>query len=220
MGVVRPGRGPAGAGSLAAVDLATALGIVATVAFLVRLLPQPIRLIRTGVPDGVSPLMAMNIALTELAWLAYGLGTGLVPVWAVSLPAFPLALLTVVLLRAQIRRADVIGAVLWAVLILIAWVGGALGAVLGLSVVVQYGPQVWTALRQDDLDGISPTMWKLAFIDALTWGAYGLAVGDPALLGYTVMLSASAVTILVRLSQTAARRDAVAPAVAPAAEPA
>ncbi len=89
-----------------------------------------------------------------------------------------------------------------------------------LSVVVQYGPQVWTALRQDDLDGISPTMWKLAFIDALTWGAYGLAVGDPALLGYTVMLSASAVTILVRLSQTAARRDVGTPAVAPAAEPA
>jgi uncharacterized protein with PQ loop repeat len=201
------------------VELATALGILATVAFLVRLMPQPIRLMRTGVPDGVSPLMAMNIALTELAWLVYGLMAGLVPVWAVSLPAFPLAVLTVVLLRRQITRFDLLGACLWLVVISLAWAGGALGAVLGLSVVVQYGPQVWTAVRSDRLDGISPVMWKLALVDALAWGAYGLAVGDPALLGYTVMLSAASAVILVRLAQT----RAVAPAVttlAPAAEPA
>jgi uncharacterized protein with PQ loop repeat len=201
------------------VELATALGILATVAFLVRLLPQPIRLMRTGVPDGVSPLMAMNIGLTELAWLVYGLIAGLVPVWAVSLPAFPLAVLTVVLLRRQITRFDLLGACLWLVVISLAWAGGALGAVLGLSVIVQYGPQVWTAVRSDQLDGISPAMWKLAFVDALTWGAYGLAVGDPALLGYTVMLSTASAIILVRLAQTKTVAPAVAP-LAPAAEPA
>jgi hypothetical protein len=69
-------------------------------------------------------------------------------------------------------------------------------------VVVQYGPQVWTALRQSDLAGISPTMWKLAILDALTWGSYAVVVGDPELIGYAVTLCVFAIIILVRIRQT------------------
>ena len=53
-----------------------ALGLLASGVFLVRLLPQPVRLARTGVASGVSPLAALNSMLTMVAWVAYGLIVG------------------------------------------------------------------------------------------------------------------------------------------------
>lgn len=178
------------------------LGWLATFAFLIRLLPQPIRLMRTGVPDGVSPMAVMNIALTELAWLAYGLIEGLVPVWAVSLPALPLGLWTVVLIRRQITRRDLLGSGIWFATIALGWATGALAVVLAASVFVNYGPQVVTALRGRRLDGLAPATWWLALADATLWGAYGVAVGDPALIGYCIVLMASAAIILWRIWRT------------------
>ncbi len=185
-------------------DLSDALGWVAVVTFIVRLIPQPVRLARTGIPDGVSPLAALNIALTELAWFVYGLSQGSVPIWLVSLPAFPLALWTVLLLRDETTRRDLVGAGLWLAVIAIAWLGGSLGAVLGLAVVVQFGPQVWVALRSDDLRGISPNAWRLAIVDALVWGAYGVTIVDYALIGYASTLIVFAVVVLVRVRQSRA----------------
>jgi uncharacterized protein with PQ loop repeat len=184
------------------VELETVLGVVASAVFVVRLLPQPVRLARTGVPDGVSPLMALNVALTEPAWLIYGLSAGLVPVWAVSLTALPLAVWTVVLLRRRISRLDLLGAGVWLAMLLLAWGVGIVGVMLTVSVVVNCAPQVWTALRSSDLEGVASTTWQLAIVDALCWGAYGLAVGDVALVGYTAVLLTSAVIILVRIAQT------------------
>ena len=168
------------------------LGWLATFAFLIRLLPQPIRLMRTGVPDGVSPMAVMNIALTELAWLTYGLIEGLVPVWVVSLPALPLGLWTVVLIRRQITRRDLLGSSVWLATIALGWATGALAVVLAASVLVNYGPQVVTALRGHRLDGLAPATWWLALADAMLWGAYGLAVGDAASIGYCIVLTLSA----------------------------
>lgn len=189
-------------------DLPTVLGVVASVAFLVRLLPQPVRLARTGVPDGVSPMTAINIAVSELAWLVYGLVEGLVPVWAVSLVSLPLAVWTVALLRRQVTRRDLAAGAAWLAVMGLTWVLGVLGLALALSVVVNYGPQVVTALRSDRLDGLAPATWWLALLDATTWGAYGLAVADPELVLYTAVLSTSAVVILVRIRRA---EGAVAP---------
>jgi uncharacterized protein with PQ loop repeat len=178
------------------------LGWLATVAFLVRLLPQPIRLMRTGVPNGVSPMAVLNMAITEFAWLLYGLIEGLVPVWAVSLPALPLGFWTVVLLRKQFTARDLLGSGLWLAAIAVAWVTGTLAVVLAASVFVNYGPQVLTAIRGHHLEGLAPTTWWLALADASLWGAYAAAVGDPALAGYCVILTASALTILWRIWRT------------------
>jgi uncharacterized protein with PQ loop repeat len=184
------------------VDAAFVLGWLATISFLVRLLPQPVRLVRTGVPDGVSQVAVMNIALTELAWLSYGLVEGLVPVWVVSLPAFPLGLWTVVLLRDRITRRDLLVPGIWLAAIVLAFLSGTLVAVLALSVVVNYWPQVYTALRGRHLEGLAPATWYLAMLDATLWGAYALAVGDPALIGYCVVLNAFAAIILWRIWRT------------------
>jgi uncharacterized protein with PQ loop repeat len=184
------------------VDAAFVLGWLATVAFLVRLLPQPLRLIRTGVPDGVSCIAVMNIALTELAWLLYGFIEGLVPVWAVSLPALPLGLWTVVLLRHRITRRDLVVSGLWLGAIGVGFLTGTLAVILAVSVLVNYGPQVLTAIRGDHLEGLAPATWLLALVDAGLWGAYGVAVGDPALLGYCVILTLFALIILWRIWRT------------------
>jgi uncharacterized protein with PQ loop repeat len=192
------------------IDAAVVLGWLATCAFLVRLLPQPIRLMRTGMPDGVSPMAVMNMALTELAWLLYGLIEGLVPVWAVSLPALPLGLWTVVLLRGQITRRDLLGSGIWLAAIVVGWASGALAVVLAASVFVNYGPQVVTAIRGHRLEGLAPATWWLALADATLWGAYGFTVGDPALVGYCVILTLSALVILWRIGRTREESVAVA----------
>jgi uncharacterized protein with PQ loop repeat len=192
---------------VADVDAAFVLGWLATIAFLVRLLPQPIRLVRTGIPNGVSAVAIMNIALTELAWLLYGLIEGLVPVWAVSLPALPLGLWTVVLLRHQITRRDLAVSGVWLAAIAIGFLTGTLAVILAASVVVNYGPQVLTAVRGRDLDGLAPATWMLALADAGLWGAYGVAVGDPALVGYCVVLTLFSLVILWRIWRT--REEAV-----------
>jgi uncharacterized protein with PQ loop repeat len=193
------------------VDAAFVLGWLATVAFLVRLLPQPLRLIRTGVPNGVSPIAVMNIALTELAWLLYGVVEGLVPVWVVSLPAFPLAAWTAVLMRDRITRRDLTISGLWLAAIAVGFVTGTLAVVLTASVFVNYWPQVYTALRGRHLEGLAPATWYLAILDATLWGAYAIAVGDPALIGYCIILNVFSLTILWRIWRT--REDAVVLAV-------
>ena len=193
------------------------LGWVASAVFLTRLVPQPVRLLRTGVPDGVSPVSAMNTFVTDCGWLAYGLMVGLVPVWAVAVASLGPCALMVVLLARRTTARDVVASTAWLAVVLGATAAGALGAVLGISVVVNSGPQVWVAVREHRLDGLSPATWLLAIADASLWGAYGVATGDGALMGYGSVLVASALVILTRIWWT--RRVAPLPTPLPVAAP-
>lgn len=178
---------------------ADVLGWIASIAFFARLFPQPVRLARTGVPDGVSPLGALNAAVSDIGWILYGVGAALVPVWGTAAVALVPGIWTVALLRRSTSRRDVVGGLVWLAVILLAWRTGAMVTILGLSVLVNQGPMVWTALRQDRLHGIAPMTWMLALADASLWGLYGVAVGDAALMGYGVVLFTSAVVILARV---------------------
>lgn len=194
----------------------TFLALLASGVFLVRLLPQPVRLVRHQVDAGVSPLSAMNALIADLAWLAYGLWAGIPAVWIVSVLALLPEVWTVALLRRKTRPVELGIAALWAGAILLSAPLGLLAAALGVGVLVTQGPQVLMALREDDLRGIAPATWRLALADAICWGAYGWAIGDPALLGYFAVLSTSAVIVLVRLRVTAGR---AAVSLAPASTP-
>ncbi len=149
------------------------LGWIASAVFLSRLVPQPARLLRTGVADGVSPMAALNAVVTDLGWLVYGLVVGLVPVWAVAVVSLFPGFLMVTLLAKRTTGSDVLGAALWLGASLAAWRFGALGALLGISVMVNNGPQVWVSLKESDLAGIAPGAWLIAIADASLWGAYG-----------------------------------------------
>jgi uncharacterized protein with PQ loop repeat len=184
---------------------ATALSLVASAVFLVRLLPQPARLWRTGVSAGVSPVAAANAVTSASAWLAYGLSHGLLVVWAVSVAALVPGVWSVWLLRREFGRTEVLaaGAVLGA--FVISAIVGVLGAALSLGVLATAGPQVWRAIRHSDLRGIAPATWLVAVADALLWGAYGVVIGDHALEGYGVVLFTSAAIVLGRVAWTGRR---------------
>lgn len=189
-------------------DATDVLGIVASIVFIARLTPQPVRLARSGVADGVSALSALNALIAAVSWLVYGLVVDDPVVWIVSLVAVVPGLWAVVLLRHRTVPVDLVAAGAWAGVVVAAAVAGFLAAALGVGVVVTQGPQVWRACRDHDLSGLSPATWWLSILDAATWGAYGIAVVDPALIGYAAVLSTSALVVLVRISWTerAARR--------------
>ena len=169
--------------------LVDVLAVVAPLIYLVRLLPQPVRLWRTGVAAGVSALAAMNGVIADVGWLVYGISSGLPAVWGVSAFALIPATWTFLLLRREVSRSDLLLAGVWALALGVSAAVGAIGLTLGLGVLVTQGPQVWTALRDDDLRGIAPGTWWIAVLDATAWGVYGLGIGDGALMGYGVALT-------------------------------
>ncbi len=194
--------------------LVSVLAALASTVFIVRLLPQPFRLARSGVDDGVSPLAALNAVVAAAAWTVYGLSAGLWAVWVVSLVALIPGVWTVTLLRRSTRRSDVAWACLWVLAIAASVLVGAEGVVLACTVGVTSAPQVWRVLNDRQLSGVSAAAWWLACVDAVVWGAYGLAVGDGPLIGYGVVLGASAIVVLGRLAILAATAD-TSPATSP-----
>lgn len=182
--------------------LEAVLAVAAPGVFLLRLLPQPLRLARTGVDDGVSPMAAFNQLLSEGAWLTYGLVQSRPAIWIVSAFALLPSGWQSLLLLPRARRVDLLGAAGFGVAIVVAWSTGLLGAALGASVLVTTGPQVIEAVRSDDLSGIAPATWWIALADAALWGAYGWAIGDLALVGYWAVLTSCAVVVLARVRWT------------------
>jgi uncharacterized protein with PQ loop repeat len=193
------------------------LGWLASAVFFARLLPQPLKLARTGVAEGVSALSALNSVLSALAWLVHGLAVGLAPVWAVAAAAIPPGLWTIALLRHQVTRRDLAHASLWLGAIVVGIATGQIGVILAFSVVVNQGPQVLDALRNDDLSGISVSTWWIAIADAVLWGAYGVGMGDTAVMGYSVVLLGVTAIVMGRVFATSDRRaDSVRTAFVPA----
>ena len=183
-------------------SVGSALALFASLIFLVRLLPQPIRLARQGVGSGVSPMAALNAVVAAWAWVAYGLSVGLPVVWGVSILALGPGIWQAVLLRRHVTRRDLAGTGAFIAVLVVAALVGALAAALAVTVLVTAGPQLVRVLAEDDLSGLAPATWWVAIVDATAWGLYGLSVGDVALIGYWVVLFAIAVVVLVRIATT------------------
>jgi hypothetical protein len=110
------------------------------------------------------------------------------------------------------RRQVALG-LAWATVGAAAWVNGGtelLGLVLAAAVLVNQVPQVWAALREDDLSGLAPATWLFALADGALWGGYGLAAGDRAVVLYGVILISAACVILTRLARTRSLRPSFA----------
>ncbi len=197
-----------------------ALAVFASVVFLVRLLPQPMRLARHGVAAGVSALSALNAVISAGAWVGYGLLADLPVVWGVSVLALVPGIWQAALLRRVTSRSDLAWSGAFVAALVAAGLAGELGVALGATVAVTAGPQVHRALTERDLSGVASATWLVAIVDASTWGAYGLAIGDAALLGYCAVLLSASITILGRITWTrrrAAQADVVTAVAATAA---
>lgn len=177
-------------------------------------LPQVVRLLRTRQVSGVSPAWAALSVVTNLWWLAYGVGVGswaIVPVAAVSVLGYTAILAALAAFGGLVSgRTGVLVPVLAVAglpalgLVLGGW--AAAGVVLGALYAVQLAPAVLGAYRAADLRGVSGGTWGIAWLEAALWGVYGIAAGDAGLLALAVAGLAMSSLVLARLVAVVADR--------------
>lgn len=175
----------------------------------VFLIPQILRLARTGDTAGVSSTWAAFGALTNTTWVIY---LAMIGLWAAAIaPALAVLAYTITvrfLVRGDFRRSWIWLSGLYAFLFsVVAGLGGtdALGPVLALTPVVQLAPGMTSVFREAHPTGVSPVTWGLGLCEAVLWGVYGWLVSDMALVGYGLVTCAGSILILGRLIATRPR---------------
>ena len=142
-------------------ELATWVGIVATAVTFVQIVPQIVRLLRTGRTEGVSPVWAAVGMTINLGWLTYVVEQKF---W-VTIPSIVAAVVSFAVALYLLYRngADLRAGLLMSAAVAVASVGiqmGAgwtvLGTVLGLSNGLYLGPSVIAAWRSHVPVGVSP----------------------------------------------------------------
>lgn len=195
-------------------DLALLIALIlANTVGVAMLIPQAIKLARTGATHGVSPAwigvgMAINIG-----WLAYGLDQdlwGLLPVSVASAAVYGfMALRLNHIAPPEGLRARRVATSLLAAFATVMVVSGStgLGLVLGAAYTLQFSPAAIAAKRANDVSGIAVSTWTLALFEALLWAAYGFAVTDVAVLFGGVGAAAMSSLIIVSVLQKQEPRD-------------
>ena len=195
--------------------LANIAVIAATIGTVTFLLPQIIKLVRSGESVGVSPTWPALGFVTNVGWFAYMISQGH---WAAILAPIVTFLSYVVTLWALGRtgrdlRAGYFRGVAWAgFLAAIAALGGwvALGVLLGLSYGVMVTPSLWTAYRTPDPSGISPGTWWIGIIEGLLWGYFGWFHADVGIVTFSIVAVIGAVLMLARYYGTRRLAEVVA----------
>ena len=189
--------------------LLTSLLVVANVLGGGMAFPQAVRLARTRLVDGVSPVWIGVSFVMNGWWLAYGLANelwGLIPVSLVAAVLYGLIGVVYVRVAGPAELAGIaagavgLGAVPLPFLAFGGW--SAAGLAVGLCYGMQLAPAVVGAYRSRELAGIAAGTWALALVESAIWLFYGAVVADVALLvgGGAGVVMASA--ILVRLAVT------------------
>ncbi len=170
------------------------------------LVPQALRLARRRCVSGVSPTwIGVGVAINA-GWLIYAAQRevyGLIPVSLGSL------VLYLVMANAMYRidQATFTRAVIAALVVsnVLAWSMavdgvGTLGLALAGLYTVQFAPASVSAVRTSDLDGVAPSTWVMAFVEAVIWAGYGAAISDVAVLLGGAGASVMSAVVLVRLA--------------------
>ena len=163
--------------------------VIANVAGAGMILPQVLRLRRSSSVDGISPTwVGVGIALNSW-WVLYAIGSGVLAIAPVAFGGATFyTVIAVEYARITGRRLEpalATGLVVATSGPLLAWaVGGwsTVGIVLGLSYGIQFAPAVATAVRASSVAAVSTGTWGLAWIEAVGWLVYGLAIMDAALI--------------------------------------
>jgi uncharacterized protein with PQ loop repeat len=173
------------------------------------LIPQIVRLVRTGDTSGVSLTWAVFGVVTNLSWVWYLASEQL---WTAALaPALAVGTYAILVLSLVSRGATLRW--VWCLtystfLLTAALVGNAvLGSLLVLTPAVQLIPELTAVYRHWRPRGVAEATWWLCSAEAVCWGAYGQLVGDGALVGYGIVTSVGSLLIVARARST--RREAL-----------
>lgn len=182
-------------------DVTELVGWLGGVMIVARLVPQTVRLLRTGSTAGVSGVGALCWLGNDVGWVVYGLREGLAPLWLPSALLLVLDLLVATMLIGRLRWRELAPGFAWIAAVTIAAVvgQGALGLALIAGSATGTLPHGWRALRSDDLSGVAPMTWALAVVDGMLWGLYGTARADAAVTWYAALTLLTGVVVLWRI---------------------
>ena len=183
--------------------LAALAVVVATILGVTALIPQIVKLVRTGDPAGISATWPAIGLVSNAAWSAYLIQAGLWPASISTSSMIGFYALVLWALRpagAPLRRPVVRGIVWGAVLAMITAGAGwfVLGTVLGFSQFIQMAPAIWTAYRTAIPSGISAVTWWISGIEGTLWGYYGWYHGDIPVMIFAATFFTTAVLMLAR----------------------
>lgn len=166
-----------------------------------RIIPQAVRIHRTGSHAGVSRAGLWCWLGNDLGWLAYGHSSRLTPLVASSAALAALDLILLTQTRGKTRTSSEHLGILWAATMTFLAVSSspALPAALIAASFAGTVPHAVASLRSRDLAGISPATWILAGIDGILWLAYGIGTGDGPVTLYAALTLATAAVILTRI---------------------
>ena len=188
-------------------ELAFWVAVVANGVTFVQIVPQIVRLVRTGHTEGVSPVWAAVGMTINLGWLTYVVENEFwetIPSIIAAISSFGLALYLLHRNGVSVRAALMMSAVVAVGSVGIQQAAGwtVLGTVLGLSNGLYLGPALIAAWRQYAPVGVSPGTWWLTVLEGFKWGLYGVLVAAVPIMVYgsTAMLLAAGV--LLRLWMT------------------
>jgi len=181
------------------------------------IVPQVVRLHRSRIVDGLSGAWVGVGFGMNLWWTAYAIQTPLYGMLPVSLAGAALySTIAVQLIRLsgpQVLKSLAVGAFGLAMtplpaLILGGW--SAAGLLIGLSYAAQFTPAAIVALRSRDVDGVSPSTWSMAWVEAAIWLIYGLQIDNRALIvggGGGLIMSSVILARLVYVSSVRSPRQ-------------
>jgi uncharacterized protein with PQ loop repeat len=168
------------------------------------LIPQIVRLVRTGDTSGVSLTWAVFGVITNLSWVWYLTSERL---WTAALaPALAVGTYAILALSLASR-----GAILrwgWCLVYSTVLLAGALagnavlGSLLVVTPAVQLIPELTTVYLHRRPRGVAEATWWLCAAEAACWGTYGHLVGDGALVGYGIVTSVGSLLIVARTRST------------------
>ena len=185
-------------------ELAFWVALIANGVTFVQIVPQIVRLLRTGRTEGVSPAWAAVGMTINLGWLTYVVENR----FLVTIPSIIAAIVSFALALYLLYRngANVRLGLLMSVPVALASVGiqiaagwTVLGTVLGLSNALYLGPSVVAAWRARVPVGISPATWWLTVLEGLKWGLYGVLVAAVPIMVYGSTAIGLALLVLLRL---------------------
>lgn len=181
--------------------------VAATTMTVTFLLPQIVKLVRTGDSTGVSGTWPALGFVINVGWFLYMTSQQL---WLATLAPFVTFVAYAVILWAlgrtgrDLRSSYVRGAVFTVIMVAFGLMGGwgTLGVALGLSYGIQLTPSVWTAYRTSNPSGVSPTTWWIGLAEALLWGAFGLYHHDAGIITFAIVGSVGSGLMLLRYYTT------------------